>query len=435
VVAASVPSATEQLGFPFILLLVYLVMEYARPANPMGIPFLISILLFVSWLLLNKKIWTPQIVCFFLLLATIAAMGPFALNTFAIWWGFRTMAVQLLCICIPMLHHITSLRKTKLLIYALISLYTYLAIFAFLHGGTGPGGHVGDENDVALALNTAIPFAYVSILLSRSHAKKALFGAVTSVIILSVVATFSRGGFLGLIPVLIYCYFLSPKKVLTGIAGVCVALTLSTVIPEKYDMTYSQRLSSMVAEFNGEEKGTGELRREHWTIARQMFYDNPLLGIGFKNYPWNIRYYQTEEQYESIGRSLGGYAAHSLYFTVLAELGAVGVLIFGALLWYNFKDIRWIIRVTKEMAPQPDIVAASGMPSTHPQLRESMTYARYYAHAILAAFVGYLVSGIFLTVFDYPHFWLLTALLGGLKQATAALAAPSVPHAKARGEV
>ncbi len=433
---SSVPAkSSEPLGLTFILLLIYLVMDYARPANPMGIPFVISILLFISWLLVKRKLWTPQIVCFLLLLAIIAAMGPFAVNSFSIWWGFRAMAVQLLCICIPMIHHINSLRKTRIFVYALISVYTYLALYGLTHSGTGPGGPVGDENDLALALNTAIPFAYVSFLLSRSSMKKALFGTSTILIILAVVATFSRGGFLGLIPVLLYCYFLSSKKVLTALVAVCLALTLSAVTPEKYGITYTERISSMVAEITGEQTGTGSLRQEHWAIARWMFYDNPLLGVGFGNYTWNVPSYQTQQQYEILGRSLSGFAAHSLYFTVLAELGICGFLIFVAIMWFNLKDIRWLIQVSRHRPAHQDTPPPPKETPIDTYSQEGLNHARYYAHAILAAFMGYLVSGVFLSVLAYPHFWLLTALLGGLKQVTAGLRPPTFHHSRASGEV
>jgi hypothetical protein len=38
-----------------------------------------------------------------------------------------------------------------------------------------------------------------------------------------------------------------------------------------------------------------------------------------------------------------------------------------------------------------------------------------YAHALRASFIGFLVNAIFLTVFNYPHFWFLTALAVILK--------------------
>ena len=54
----------ERLGFPFLLILLYLILEYARPANPMKIPMIISIILFFMWTTLPEKNWSPQIICF-----------------------------------------------------------------------------------------------------------------------------------------------------------------------------------------------------------------------------------------------------------------------------------------------------------------------------------------------------------------------------------
>jgi hypothetical protein len=44
--------------------------------------------------------------------------------------------------------------------------------------------------------------------------------------------------------------------------------------------------------------------------------------------------------------------------------------------------------------------------------------AKYYAHAIRGGLLGYLVAGIFLSVFAYPHFWIMTALTVALKETT-----------------
>src|SRR5438874_475872 len=78
----------EALGLPFVLTLIYLWVEYARPANPMKIPLIVSVLLLMNWTMHRDKIWNPQANCFLMLLALIAITGPFAVNTYAAWWGF-----------------------------------------------------------------------------------------------------------------------------------------------------------------------------------------------------------------------------------------------------------------------------------------------------------------------------------------------------------
>src|SRR5437867_5781971 len=128
--ASSIPSnkKVEKLGFPFLLIFVYMIMEYGRPANPMHIPMLISAILFFKWLQLPKKHWNPQIICFFLLLGVIAVMGPFAVNNFTVLWDFLEMTVLLLCICVPTIHVVNSMNKLSVLINALIALFVYIVV-------------------------------------------------------------------------------------------------------------------------------------------------------------------------------------------------------------------------------------------------------------------------------------------------------------------
>jgi hypothetical protein len=162
----------EPLGGAIILLLIYLFLEYVRPANPLAMPLIISIALFIWWTTLKDKIWVPQVVCFYLLIAVIAVMGPFAVNNYAVWVGFQNFIVWLACIAIPMMHFANSLRKFRLLVNAFIGLHCYLAIHALTHGGFGPGGFVGDENDVALAINTIMPLAFCSSLGAQTTREK-----------------------------------------------------------------------------------------------------------------------------------------------------------------------------------------------------------------------------------------------------------------------
>lgn len=396
------------LGFPFILLLVYLVMEYARPANPMKIPLVISLVLFVSWLFRPNKRLSPQLLCFFLLLAGIAAMGPFARNSFSVFTGFQTMAVELLCICLPLMCFVDSLRKMRIFLGAWIVVLSYLAVFGLAHGGTGPGGHIGDENDLALALNMAIPVAFAFMWSARTTRVR-LASAVAFVLMVGTVCvTFSRGGFLGLAAVLPYCFLVMTRRKILSAAFLLVAVLALFAAPQ----SYRDRLNTIVGEAQGTEGGTGELRREFWAIARRMYYANPVLGVGINNFQWNADQYQSEEQRERLGRDLAGTVAHSVYFTVLAELGSWGGLLYLLLVWYTLRDTGRVLRAAR----QPNLPDSAADPT----LRADLNAVRLYAHSIRAALIGFLVSGAFLSVLTYPHFWLLVALGAALHDSTSA---------------
>lgn len=392
----------EPLGFCVSLLLLYLVMEYGRPANPLKIPLMISVALFVSWLLQRDKRWSPQIVCFLLFLATIAVMGPFAINSFSIYSGFQFMAVQLLCICVPLMHFLNSMRRVRIFLGAWVAILAYLALYGLAHGGTGPGGHIGDENDLALALDMAIPMAFAFVRTAKHAIVRVASAAVFVLMVITVCVTFSRGGFLGLGAVLLYCFFVMTKRKAVGVILVGVAVFALANAPE----AYRERLGTIIGEAKGTEQGTGVLRQEFWAVARQIYYANPVFGVGFNNFTWNVDKYMPSEQQERLGRSLSGTVAHSLYFTLLAELGSCGAVLFVLLVWFTLRDTGRVLRIARGRdAPASALEDAAGRAT-----REDLAALALYAHAIRAALVGFLVAGTFLTVLAYPHFWVLVAL-------------------------
>lgn len=408
--------SSDGLGFPFLLFLIYLVMEYGRPADPMGIPLVTSILLFVWWLLSPNRTWTIQFPYFLLLLCVIAVMGPFAVNSYSIWRGFRGMAVQLLCIAMPLIQFTSSLRRAFTFTSAFLAVLVYAAIYGITHGGVGPGGPIGDENDLALVLSMALPFAFVGAISRTSIWQRLISLACVVLMLFATMLTFSRGGFLALAAVLIYCFsLLLRKKTLIGFLMVCI-LGLAGMIfapPE-----YWAEIATIQQDASDTEEGTGALRREFWTIARSMFYHNPIFGVGLNNFTWNVTMYQTSEQLERAGRSYAGAAAHSLYFTVLAELGVSGFLLFSLILNQAYKDTSVVLRkasVQQDRTQTPAHVQADLRSQKHFQ---RLSLAASYAHAIRASLLGYLIGGAFLSIFPYPHIWLIVALAAGLRKAT-----------------
>jgi len=93
------------------------------------------------------------------------------------------------------------------------------------------------------------------------------------------------------------------------------------------------------------------------------------------------------------GRGLGGRQTHSLYLTLLPELGLVGTSLFLWLLVIHARSTFWIIRRGRQRELPPG-------------------FALYDATArgVLSATVGYLVCGVFLSALWYPHLYYLIAL-------------------------
>src|SRR5438105_232568 len=97
-------SATK-LGFLFVLLLLYVVFEYGRPSHPLGIPMVISALLFGGWLASHntERTPSPQVLCFFGFVVLVFLGVPMATNSYSAFWAAYGMATLLLCICVPMI--------------------------------------------------------------------------------------------------------------------------------------------------------------------------------------------------------------------------------------------------------------------------------------------------------------------------------------------
>jgi hypothetical protein len=379
----------------------YFFLEYFRPADPLKMPLVISIVMFVWWATLKNKIWAPQIVCFYLLVAAIAVMGPFAVNNYSLWIGFQSMAVWLIFISVPIIHVADSLRKLRALIDTLIALHCYLAIHALLNNGFGPGGFVEDENDVALSINTILPLAFFSLLTAQTtRGKKVLYAAAIVTMVAGVVATNSRGGFLGLVVAIVACLLFSPRRKLGWTVGAVLLLSGLTVAPDSYWAEMATILVDAESDV-----GTGAHRKRMWEIAMSMFWSNPVFGVGLNNFQWNVGNYMSGELLEKEGRSYMGTVAHSVYFTILSETGAVGSLLVASIVYFSVKSIRRVFSGARKLLALTDLDA---------RVRANLLETKGMAHGLSCGMIGYGVSGIFLTTFAYPHLWYVVALIVAL---------------------
>jgi O-antigen ligase len=388
------PARPDKLGWQFILLLIWLAFEFGRPPNPLGIPLLISTILVIGWLMRPAKQFTPYTYWWFVLLG-VAALGiPFAANTFSAVYSTRDMAIRFLCICLPLQSMVVSVKSVRVWVYTLLGVCIYVGAWAATHGGYGPSGAGGsqDENYVAAMMGMVLPFAYFSLFVEKRVFARLLM--VLSIIICVAAVALgsnpSRGGFLGLITVAAYCLWRSPRKMLgfslIGVAGVAMVLIAGP--------TFWAEIGSST----DTESGTGDVRLQIWSSGLRMWQAHPIIGVGAGNFRWVLGDYQTEEQYEHFGRSLAGsIIAHSFWVEMLSELGAAGVLATGMLTWGVWSSLG---KVVKSGSKRP------GKPSPS---KDAVALAAY-SDALRAAILAILVNGIFLSLFYFSHLWLLLAV-------------------------
>jgi O-antigen ligase len=171
---------------------------------------------------------------------------------------------------------------------------------------------------------------------------------------IGLVATFSRAGFLGFVCVLAFLVWKLARRnrVLFGAVALTVVVATVAFAPTAYrSRLATTRDDSAVAR-------TDDLKRSILVTAR-----HPLFGVGMDNY---ILYSNTN------------HATHNAYTQVASEMGLVALLIYVAFLFGSFKGLRRIEQATRKAGRRPP------------------TY--YLAIGFQASLVSYMVVSLFASV-------------------------------------
>ena len=281
-----------------------------------------------------------------------------------------------------------------------IGIHTYLATrgisgysasqFRELGGGslytsTGyVGGYfLGDENDLALALNIALPLAMYLFRQARTTWSRVCWGAGLAAILMTIVFTFSRGGFIGLSAMALYWALTSRKKSeAIGVLALAAILVIAVAPPE-----YWARIETIFAQ--DDPTGTKEQREWYWLAARRMFKASPIWGIGGGNGGVLMPEYGLEFPIE-LRMNQWGRAFHSMYYQLLAEFGLLGIVLIGSVVVLNTRDLRQIRALRRKGKCSGSI--------------------EQLGNCLELSWVGFLTSAAFISVLGYPHLYYLTAL-------------------------
>lgn len=190
--------------------------------------------------------------------------------------------------------------------------------------GFRTSGVLEDPNYFSQIMVALVPICFVLFLLEKKSRWKIFYGYATFVTILTIIITFSRGGFLAL-AIIVGIYFLLEKPsikyiVLLFFAGIIGFGFLPSEYQERIfsiaDIGNSSTVQSEVS-FRG--------RASEAIVALKMIGDYPLSGVGPSNYSINYQRYsrligldpRTEER-----------EAHNLFLQIGSEQGIFGLIVF-----------------------------------------------------------------------------------------------------------
>lgn len=396
----------------YLLIGLFFVLEYSR--LPSIIPIIGSIraqMLVLAALIVclfrfaDKSVLQHPVTKWTFAFAVLCGLGIlFTPNTRAAFNMMVNILTYLVAVSMPLIAFVKTADRMRWFLGLFVSAAAFVAVWSMTHGGKGPGGFIGDENDCALVLNFALPFAVALIgWPNLSTGQRWYYRLCALLIVLGSIATVSRGGFLGLIAACLVCFWYSKHKLRIIAWSAVVVMFSGAIAPLVLPPGYIEEMRSI----GDVEDGTRQNRIYFWKLGWIMYKANPVLGVGAGNYPWTVADYERKLPPEKLFRNRysGGRYAHSLYFTLLPELGTAGVVVFGALLIFTLRA-GWSLRRSARDLKGVD----------EPR---SIIHLRL-GTAIIASLAAFAVTAAFISVLYYPCFW----NLAGIAAAAGALAVP-----------
>ena len=240
-------------------------------------------------------------------------------------------------------------------------------IWALLSGGShrvyGPAGtFIGDNNDLALALNMALPML---LYLGKDEPRRWLKWFLKATFVMSLVAiifTYSRGGFLALGFVSFLLMIKAKYKSLAVITLALGCLVTLWIVPAKW----GDRMNTIQTY---EEDGSAMGRINAWKMAWNLALDRPLTGGGFETFtPGVFKKYAPDPD--------NVHDAHSNYFEMLGEQGFIGLGLYSLLIASCIIRLRLLkSRIRRDPALQ---------------------WAQHYPDMLQVSIFAYLIGGAFL---------------------------------------
>ena len=258
----------------------------------------------------------------------------------------------------------TTRHRMHLLVLTITVALGFLAVKEGLISLLMAGGHkilgsgsVGDNNSLAAALLMIVPLLFY---LSRYSAVRFVrFGllAVLGLALVTIVMTFSRGGFIGLV---VLAGFMVKNSRYRGATALVVA-ALGVVTYLLAPGSWFERLDTISAIDND---GSFMGRVVAWKISWLIAMDHPFFGGGMHAVQ-NLLVWSTYRPFlpsldfiATPPADLSPHAAHSIYFEVLGDTGFLGLFFYLGAIASALYNCRWIYRETRGHA---DLVWAADL--------------------------------------------------------------------------
>jgi len=320
---------------PFAGLLVYAWLAYMRPQDmawgatkvmPLSQWVAVAMVLGIAFAMGRERLLTLKVQTLLLLLLigwiSITVATALVPEVSKVVYGHYWKGILIAVVTTGLVRDRRRLRILLMVIaFSLGFLGAKRGLYGLLRGGVryddGPGGFMADNNTFALMLNIALPLLVGLALTEKERILKVLAWVTAGLTLLTILFTFSRGGFLTLCLVVGMLLWRSRQRLAVGGA---IALFLAAFLyftPGSFTRQFVERTSS-ISDY--EEDGSAQGRLAAWGTAWRAFLDYPVTGVGPNNLQIVHARYSTEPNRFRV--------THNAYLQLLAECGLPALLLF-----------------------------------------------------------------------------------------------------------
>jgi hypothetical protein len=331
---------------------------------------------------MTYRLGARQARIFFVFLATVALLGLVHGSGFQYVIGrYIAYAVFLPFLVVAVRTQDDLRRVLTWLVWSYVAVFPY-AVRQMLRFNERLGVGIYEANYLATILVLLVPIAFAFASLQRVPNRRWLWIGAGLTLVLMIVLTGSRGGFVGLVAAGVV--FVYRRRGLGAAAAVLLALVigvlaLPTELSTRALATISGDSSSLPTELEASNKAHVGL---FWAALR-MIGESPLIGVGPENFRDLSRVYTGLPQAN---------IAHNMFLEIGAETGLVALVLFILVLASAFRALGATVRLPA--------------PGTRLHGDPDATSLAVWSEGLRSGLTGYVVAGCFISAQFEKVLWM-----------------------------
>ncbi|PYV99677.1 MAG: hypothetical protein DMG89_06680 [Acidobacteria bacterium] len=236
----------------------------------------------------------------------------------------------------------TDLKRLRRLLYIQTVSVAFISVVSVLKGRSHPrlegaiGGMYSNPNDLAFAIVLSLPFCLAFLLGTESLARKLAWMVAMLMMVVALVLTASRGGFITFVVAgtvsLWYFAVKGRRPYLIVVVGLIAAFLFSAAGGQLAKRFLALSGEGLDTRFETSAYGSFEQRRFAINKSLEGIAHHPLLGIGVHNFP----------NYSGVWIEV-----HVAYLQIAVEGGLPVLVLYLLFFWRGFSNLRKVRRIRK----------------------------------------------------------------------------------------